>query len=304
MKTERAYPVYVDTWKSGRLEEKTGTALSRLSSCTLCPRMCRVNRLKEEKGICRTGCMAVVSSAHPHYGEESPISGYHGSGTIFFSNCNLGCVFCQNADISHMGTGSETDAETLAGIMLALQGKGCHNINLVTPSHVIPQILEALSIAIPSGLRTPLVYNTSGYDRVSSLHLLDGVIDIYMPDFKCWDPEVAGTICHAHDYPDVARKALREMYRQVGDLQTDERGVAVRGLLVRHLVLPEDLAGTASVMNFLTREVSPETFVNIMDQYHPAWKARETPGLERSITAREYNEALRLAMDSGLNVLD
>ena len=213
-----------------------------LADCNLCPRRCAVNRLAGETGICKTAETAWVSSYNPHFGEEDPLVGRQGSGTIFFTHCNLLCNFCQNYDISHQGFGQPAPAGDLAGMMMALQSAGCHNINFVTPSHVVPQILAAVEIAAKEGLRVPLVYNSGGYDRVQTLRLLEGIVDIYMPDFKFWDPAVAAAACDAEDYPEIARRALVEMHRQVGDLKLDDRGVAVRGLLVRHLVLPEGLA--------------------------------------------------------------
>lgn len=245
-----------------------------------------------------------MASYHAHFGEESPLVGQHGSGTIFFSHCNLLCIFCQNFDISHEGVGSEISYEQLARIMLALQEAGCHNINFVTPSHVVPQILSALVIAADNGLNVPLVYNSSGYDSVDTLKLLDGVIDIYMPDFKFWDPAVSGQTCQAPDYPEVARKAVIEMHRQVGDLVIDAHGLASSGLLLRHLVLPEGLAGTGQVMAFISEKVSKNTYVNIMNQYRPCGRAAEVKALVRSITAEEYDEAVAEARMAGITRLD
>jgi putative pyruvate formate lyase activating enzyme len=266
--------------------------------------MCKVDRLAGEKGYCRTPRQAVVASYGPHFGEERPLVGRRGSGTIFVSNCNLYCIFCQNYDISHGGQGERVSAQELAGIMVHLQQQGCHNINFVTPSHMIAQILEALPAAVEMGLHVPLVYNCGGYERTSALKLLDGVVDIYMPDFKFWDSLVAQELCDAPDYPERARSALREMHRQVGDLKLDAAGVGERGLLVRHLVMPEGLAGTASLMRFLAEEISRNTYVNVMDQYHPCGQAFGKPNLGRCITHQEFEEALDAAKQAGLWRLD
>ncbi len=246
----------------------------------------------------------MVSSFTPHFGEEDPLVGTDGSGTIFMTNCNLLCVFCQNWEISHLGEGSEVDSKTLAGMMLQLQRLGCHNINFVTPTHVVPQILDALAYAVDSGLNVPLVYNTGGYDSVGTLKLLEGVFDIYMPDFKFWDPEMARRYLKAPDYPDRAKDAIREMHRQVGDLALNDKGIAQKGVLLRHLVMPEGVAGTREIMRFIAREISPDTYVNIMDQYHPCGKASKYPPLDRCITHDEYEEALRAAREEGIRRFD
>jgi putative pyruvate formate lyase activating enzyme len=266
--------------------------------------MCRVDRTAGETGFCRTGKLAVVASCGPHYGEERPLVGTGGSGTIFFTHCNLSCVFCQNYDISHGGEGTPVTAEDLAGVMLGLQRSGCHNINFVTPSHVIQPILDALVIAVEKGLQIPVVYNCGGYELVSALKLLDGVVDIYMPDFKFWDSKTALELCCAPDYPERARRALREMHRQVGDLLVDEDGVARRGVLVRHLVMPNGLAGTPGVMGFIAVEISSRTYVNIMDQYHPCGSAFQNRAINRRITPEEYKEATDAALKAGLTRLD
>ncbi|MEW6261128.1 MAG: radical SAM protein [Thermodesulfobacteriota bacterium] len=297
-------PSYLDSLRKGILQERIQAALSRLAACDICPRRCGINRLKEETGICRTGRNAWVSNADAHFGEEEPLVGTHGSGTIFFTHCSLGCCFCQNYDISHLGAGREVSAETLAESMLMLQENGCHNINVVTPSHVVPQILEALMIAAENGLRIPLVYNTSAYDRVETLALLDGIVDIYMPDFKFWDPEIARSTCDAPDYPDIAKAAIQEMHRQVGDLTLNSEGLAVKGLLVRHLVLPENLAGTDHVMSFLADNISRDTYVNIMNQYHPCGTASRIPALARRITTSEFTAAVETARQAGIHRLD
>lgn len=271
-----------------------------LKACEICPRRCGVNRLSGERGRCNTGRRAVVCSFHPHFGEEPELVGTHGSGTIFFSFCNLLCNFCQNFDISHRGEGRTVTDAQLAGFMLELQRMGCHNINLVTPTHVVPQIVAALEIAREKGLTVPIVYNSSGYDRVSTLKQLAGIIDIYMPDFKFWSPEVAARTCEAPDYPEVARRAIVEMHRQVGSLCTNRSGIARRGLLIRHLVLPENLAGTREIAKFIVEEVSPDTYVNIMPQYRPCGMAHKTAGLDRRLKAREYLAAVKTARAQGL----
>jgi putative pyruvate formate lyase activating enzyme len=297
-------PAYRRTYRSGRLRQLSEAAAARLSECTLCPRTCRVDRTAGEIGVCRTGRRARVASFTPHFGEESPLVGDFGSGTIFFACCNLLCLFCQNFEISHGGAGEKLSDEQLAAMMMALQDQGCHNINFVSPSHLVPQILRALELAVPQGLRVPLVYNSGGYDLPDTLRLLDGVVDIYMPDFKFWDPEVAGRACGVPDYPEVAKAALREMHRQVGDLAMDERGIARRGLLVRHLVLPDGLAGTRRVMRFIAQEISRATYVNVMSQYRPCGRAGEIEGFARGVTAAEYHAAVREALDEGIHRLD
>jgi putative pyruvate formate lyase activating enzyme len=297
-------PLYLETQRRGLLQEKIDAAYDILTQCTLCPHHCLVNRHQGERGLCRTGDQPVVSSYGPHFGEEDPLVGQHGSGTIFFTHCNLYCIFCQNYEISHGGEGEEITVPDLAGIMLILQKQGCHNLNFVTPSHQVYQILAALQVAIGGGLKIPLVYNTGGYDALSTVRLLDGVVDIYMPDFKFWDPAVAAQLCAAADYPEKARAALKEMHRQVGDLVVDEAGIARRGLLVRHLVLPDALAGTKEIMEFLAREISPATYVNVMGQYRPCGRAQEHASLRKFLTGGEHEAALRLARESGLTRLD
>ncbi len=298
------FPRYLEMHRSGALQTRAAEASDRLAECTLCPRCCRVDRTRDQRGYCRTGLRAEMASYDAHFGEEAPLVGSHGSGTIFFSRCNLLCKFCQNYDISHGGAGHEISDEQLADAMLSLQASGCHNINFVTPSHVVPQILSALVLAADGGLTIPLVYNSSGYDGVETLRLLDGLIDIYMPDFKFWDTQIADQTCGAPDYPKVARAAVAEMHRQVGDLVLDRNGLAISGVLVRHLVLPEGLAGTAEIMDFIANRISPHTYVNVMDQYRPCGRAAETKGLDRSITEAEYQDALKTAADAGLERLD
>ena len=294
-------PAYIETKAKGLLREKISQARQLLHSCEICPRACKVDRFSGELGECATGDEAIVSSFNPHFGEEPPLVGAFGSGTIFFSHCNLKCNFCQNYDISHNGDGDECGLGQLAGMMLILQNNGCHNINLVTPTHVVPQILSALDMAIDGGLRIPLVYNSSGYDKVETLELLEGVVDIYMPDFKFWDTAVAQQTCNAPDYPEVAQKAVKEMYRQVGDLQVDENGIATRGLVLRHLVMPGGMAGTKAVMSFIADQVSKNTYVNLMDQYRPCGKAHEVKGLEAPVSKTEFNQAVQEAKEAGIS---
>jgi len=282
------------------LRERAEIALSRLEKCDICPRACGVNRLEGELGRCRSGRLAKVSSFTPHFGEEPPLVGSHGSGTIFMTGCNLSCVYCQNYEISQLGEGREVSATKLAEMMVTLQDAGCHNVNFVTPTHFVPQILEALVEAAEMGLSVPLVYNSGGYDSVSTLKLLDGIFDIYMPDAKYGTDAAAKKYSDGPDYTKVMKAAIREMHRQVGPLEVDDGGIAVRGLLVRHLVLPEGLAGTAEVVRFLAEEVSPETYLNVMAQYHPCYRAHQFPELSRPITLREYAEAATLARSAGL----
>jgi putative pyruvate formate lyase activating enzyme len=274
-----------------------------LRKCELCPRKCHVDRTAGQKGFCRTGDKPFISSWGPHFGEERPLVGRHGSGTIFFGNCNLGCIFCQNYTISHLGEGQEISFEKLASIMLELQGLGCHNINLVTPTHQIPMILRALEIAKGKGLSIPLVYNCGGYESLRVIELLKGIVDIYMPDFKYSDPEMALKYSAARDYPDIIKSVIKEMHRQVGDLIV-ENGIATRGLLLRHLVLPAGVAGTGSVVKFIAEEISKKTYINIMDQYHPCFRAFDMPPLNRRITDKEYKDAIKMAVDAGLKRID
>jgi len=297
-------PAYIQTHQKGLLREKIDAAREFLHACTLCPRKCKVDRLSGKLGICKAGQKALVSSFHAHFGEESPLVGSNGSGTIFFTNCNLLCIFCQNYDISHLGRGKEVSTKQLADMMLVLQDAGCHNINFVTPTHVVPQILSALEAAVEGGLCVPLVYNSSGYDCVETLKILDGVVDIYMPDFKFWDADISAKTCHAPDYPETARHAVREMHRQVGDLVIDDSGVARRGLLLRHLVLPGGLAGTRQVMRFIANEISRNTYVNIMSQYRPCGRAEEVKELAAGLSAEEFREALSVAEEEGITRLD
>ena len=276
-----------------------------MADCDLCARYCHVDRYAGIKGaVCRTGLRAWVNSYGPHHGEEIPLRGVYGSGTIFFSWCSLRCVFCQNWEISQKGLGHEVEPEDIAEMMITLQAQGCHNINFVTPSHVVAQIIRAVDIAARKGLRIPLVYNTGGYDSAEALALLDGIVDIYMPDMKYGDSAQAHTYSHVRDYVETNFAAVREMHRQVGDLQLDEQGIAQRGLLVRHLVLPGNIAGTEAVLTFLANEISTNTYINLMDQYHPCYRAMDNPPLDRDLTENEYKEALELADRLGLKRLD
>ena len=297
-------PAYLKLLGSGELRTRVAGAYQHLSICDVCARHCRVDRRAGQIGVCRTGERAKVSSYGPHLGEEDPLRGWRGSGTIFFTRCNLKCRFCQNHDISQTDAGHEVEPENLAVIMLELQAEGCHNINLVSPSHVVPQIMAGVLIAAQSGLRLPLVYNTGGYDSAAMLKLLDGVVDIYMPDMKYADAEIARRFSKVADYPRVNQSAVREMHRQVGDLQINRLGLATRGLLVRHLVLPGNLAGTDEIVRFLANEISPDTYLNLMDQYRPAYKAYHSPELNRRITRREYETAIQMARAAGLRRLD
>ena len=295
-------PAYMALYRSGELQRRAKSAVAGLADCRACPRLCRVNRLENKTAACKTGRYAIVNSFFPHFGEEDCLRGRNGSGTIFFSMCNLRCVFCQNYDISQARSGHETPPERLAQMMLELQQSGCHNINFVTPEHVVPQILEALPMAIAQGLRLPIVYNTSAYDALESLELLDGIVDIYMPDFKIWDERLALRLLKARDYPAVACQALQEMHRQVGVLKVDENGLAKRGVLIRHLLMPGEVAGTGKIMRFLAEALSTDTFVNLMDQYHPANKvgASQYEEINRRITIQEVDLAYDLAREAKL----
>ncbi|MFZ5796991.1 MAG: radical SAM protein [Thermodesulfobacteriota bacterium] len=309
MTKKRKKTSYLALHRDGILEKRALEARQLLLNCSVCPHACGVNRLAGELGRCRVGARARVASFGPHFGEESPLVGRHGSGTIFFEGCNLLCIFCQNHDISHIDQGGDAspqavDDSQLAAIMLDLQVQGCHNINLVTPSHIVPQIIGALSLAIEGGLRLPLVYNSGGYDHVPTLRLLDGIVDIYMPDCKFWTAETAARYTCAPDYPMVMQQALQEMHRQVGDLQIDKEGLAWHGLLVRHLVMPGLLAETREVLTFLARAFGPQTYVNIMDQYHPCHLAYDDATINRPLAAEEYAEALAMAEELGLHRLD
>jgi putative pyruvate formate lyase activating enzyme len=299
-------PGYLALLRSGELEKRAEEAVKHLADCDLCPWDCRIDRLEDKIGFCKTGRDARISSAFPHRGEEDPLSGRSGSGTIFFSYCNLRCQYCQNYTISQEGEGHSIDAGGLAVQMLTLQAMGCHNINFVSPSHVVAQIIEAVAIAAKSGLRLPLVYNTGGYDSLPALELLDGIVDIYMPDMKYGDPVTGQKYSKVKDYTAINQAAVREMHRQVGDLKLDERGIAQRGLLIRHRVLPGGLAGTEVVARFLAGEISKDTYINIMGQYRPEYRAcREDFGdLSRAVTVDEIAEACEIARTAGLHRFD
>ncbi len=288
----------------GELPRRASLAYQHLKACDLCARNCGVDRWVAGKGVCRAGKRARVSSYGAHMGEEAPLRGWRGSGTIFFAGCNLRCQFCQNYTISQQRIGQDVSSKELARMMLELQARGCHNINFVSPSHVVSQILAALAIAVEKGLRLPLVYNTGGYDSQTALELLDGVVDIYMPDMKYSESGPAHRYSRVRDYPQINHDAVREMHRQVGDLQIGADGVARRGLLVRHLIIPHGLAGTAEIVRFLAEEISPHTYLNLMDQYYPAYRASRFAELDRAATGDEYRTAVRLAREAGLNRLD
>ncbi len=299
-------PAYLRLYESGELRRRAERALEKLADCALCPRNCHVNRLEDKFAVCKTGRYAVVSSHFAHFGEEDCLRGWKGSGTIFFAWCNLRCVFCQNYDVSWVGEGRVTRPDELAAMMLALQERGCHNINFVTPEHVVPQILEAVLLAAERGLRLPLVYNTSAYDSLDSLQLMEGVVDIYMPDFKFWDSELARHYAKARDYPQAARRAIKEMHRQIGPLVLDENGLALRGVLLRHLVMPGGVAGSREIMQWIARALGPDTYVNLMAQYRPAGKVngKEYVQINRPISPEEFQQALAAAGVAGLRRLD
>lgn len=292
-------PSYRELCESGRLGKIAEELKKNINHCTLCPHECRVDRSVGEYGYCESGINPVVSSWNAHFGEEAPLVGRRGSGTIFFAHCNLRCIYCQNFDISHLGYGKEISYRDLGLMMISLQERGCHNINFVTPSHMVYAIVEALLVAVPMGLKVPLVYNSGGYDSVKTLRLIEGLFDIYMPDFKYSDTDTGFRLSGIRNYPEVAREAIIEMHNQVGELKMDSSGVAYRGLLVRHLVLPNDLSGTYRVIDFL-HSVSKNTFLNIMDQYHPEYRARECHDLGRRLTYEEYDRAVSYARSIGM----
>ncbi len=298
------YPSYLNLMGSGELARRVSKAYEHLSICDVCAWECPVDRRAGKIGVCRTGMNARVSSHGPHMGEEDPLRGWRGSGTIFFTRCNLRCQYCQNHDISQTDSGDEVEPEQIATMMLELQALGCHNINFVSPSHVVPQIMAAVLIAAKAGLKIPLVYNTGGFDSMSMLQLLDGVIDIYMPDMKYSDQETARRYSKIRNYPQVNQEAVKEMFRQVGDLEIDEQGVAKRGLLIRHLVLPEGIAGTEDIVRFISEDISTHTYLNLMDQYRPAYKAHNYPEINRRLTNQEYQFAVDKAIEAGLKRLD
>jgi len=300
-------PAYLSLYRSGELHKRAEALEVRLAHCDLCPRNCGINRLKGELGFCHSRALAVVASICAHHGEEPPLSGIKGSGTVFFGNCNMRCVYCQNHQISQDRRrlrGQEADCQALAQQLLYLQDVlGCHNINFVSPSHFVPQMVRAVLEAVPLGLKLPLVYNTGGYDSVDTLKLLDGIIDIYLPDIRYADSKVAKKYSHAPDYVEHARAAIKEMYRQVGSLVVDDKGVAQRGMIIRHLILPEGLAGSEESLTWLKQELSPDVYLSIMAQYYPAHRASLFPAIARRITKPEYNKVIalleRLGMENG-----
>lgn len=297
-------PGYIRLYETGELFERIKKLNTILSDCALCPRDCRSNRLRGHRGYCRTGDLPMVSSAHPHFGEEPPLTGTGGSGTIFMTHCNLECVYCQNHEVSQGGDGETVTEEELSAMMVSLQKKGCHNINFVTPTHQVPQIVESLPKAIENGLDIPLVYNCAGYEEVPTLKLIEGIFDIYMPDIKYGDDKTAERLSSARRYFEVAKAAVREMHRQVGDLTVDERGVAQKGLIIRHLVLPNGAAGTRKVMRFIAKEISPETYVNLMRQYQPCFMAGKHADISRPVTDAEFAQALEAARAEGLKRIE
>jgi putative pyruvate formate lyase activating enzyme len=288
-------PSYVGLYEKGELSQRIELLKEFLKECRLCPRECRVDRLNGEMGVCQAGSELMVSSAFPHFGEEPPLVGYHGSGTIFLTHCNLRCIFCQNYDISHLGNGERMTSSNMAHVMVRLQEMGCHNINFVTPTHYTPQIVASLPEAIEKGLRLPIVYNCSGYESIEVIRLLEGVVDIYMPDIKYMDKKYSKQFSNAPDYPEVIKKVLKEMHCQVGDLTINSRGIAERGLLIRHLVMPNGVASSEAVLRFVAEEISAHSYVNIMDQYRPEYRAQEYPEINRRATHKEYTEAIQWA---------
>ncbi len=305
-------PAYLRIHRRGEFPARVERAIAELEDCCACPRNCHVNRLHDKARVCHTGRRAVVSSAFAHFGEEDCLRGWNGSGTIFFGHCNLRCVFCQNWEISQQRQGNECSGEDIAKLMLDLQARGCHNINFVTPEHVVPQVVEAIAAAVPKGLRLPIVYNTSAYDSVESLRLLDGLVDIYMPDFKFWSRESARRLAKAKDYPECARKAILEMHRQVGELRFGRDGLARRGLLVRHLVMPGQEDEARAILDWIARQVSKDTYVNIMAQYRPDYQVgslsrsgnRQYVDIDRRPATAELKAARRAALSVGLTRLD
>jgi putative pyruvate formate lyase activating enzyme len=291
---------YIDAFDSGTLHKKARLARDMLAACGICPRKCGVNRLKNEVGFCRTGASAIVCSTFAHHGEEPALSGTKGSGTLFFARCNLKCSYCQNYEFSQLQEGREVTKEELAAAMLELQKLGCHNINLVTPTHIMPQILEALSLAVEGGLRLPLVYNTSGYELPEMIRLLDGIIDIYLPDMRYADDDAAIRYSCAPGYAATNQKAVKEMFRQVGKGTYDKDDCLTRGLIIRHLVLPENIAGTEKILAFIAKELSHEIPVSLMSQYQPCFEAEKEPPLDRRLTLEEYEHAVSLLKKYGL----
>ena len=300
---ENFEPAYLKLQREGVLQRRVEQARKELEDCCACPRNCHINRLNDERKVCNTGRHAIVSSAFAHFGEEDCLRGWKGSGTIFFGMCNLRCVFCQNWDISQKHHGKVCEAEEIAELMLALQRQGCHNINLVTPEHVAPQVVEAIALAVPGGLHLPIVYNTSSYDAIASLRLMEGIVDIYMPDFKFWHRETARHLGKAKDYPEHARNAIKEMHRQVGILRTGKDGLAKRGVLVRHLIMPNMTDETRAICNWLASNISTDTYLNLMDQYRPQYQVTELAkygSIDRCPNREELVQSKRIAKEAGL----
>lgn len=293
-------PSYLEKLSPIELKQRAESLQALLSECKICPNECEVNRLEKEEGTCHSTDEIFISSYGPHFGEEPPLVGIYGSGTIFFTSCNLSCVYCQNFDISQLREGQKVSLNELAQIMLSLQMKGCHNINLVTPTHFVPQIVSSLLMAIEKGLEIPLVYNCGGYESVETLKLLENIVDIYMPDIKYSDNEIAERLSGIKNYWDVVRKSVKEMHKQVGDLKLSKRDIAQKGLLVRHLVLPNDIAGSKTVIDFISEEISKQTYLNIMDQYHPAYMANQHTELKRRIINDEYKKIISYAIKRGI----
>jgi putative pyruvate formate lyase activating enzyme len=297
-----ANPSYIALYRTGELQRRIAGLERLLGSCTLCPRDCRVNRLGGELGLCRAGNQLMLAAAFPHFGEERPLSGHGGSGAIFISWCNLLCQFCQSWEVNHRGEGVPVGVRELAGIMFDLQSRGCHNINFVTPTHYAPQLIAALPWAIAQGFHLPLVYNCGGYESLEVIQLLDGIVDIYLPDIKCLDPHASDRYLDgAADYPEVVRTVLKEMHRQVGELVLDEHGIAQRGLIVRHLVMPGLTKDSRAILRFIADELSPQTYVNIMDQYRPCFQAGRSPEIARRTTPAEYGSVVEMAHRLGLH---
>jgi putative pyruvate formate lyase activating enzyme len=295
------YPAYLESYDNGKLNRIIEATFKMLGSCCICPRKCKIDRLNDKRGFCRIGLKPQVCSFMPHHGEEPAISGKRGSGTIFFSGCNMACVYCQNYEFSQLDEGSGVGDEELADFMLQLQEIGCHNINLVTPTHILPQILKALSLAIPKGLKIPLVYNTGGYECFKIIKLLDGIVDIYLPDMRYADNDMAIQYSCAPDYPKFNQEALKEMHRQVGTAQLDNEGIIKKGIIIRHLVLPHNISGTDRIMKFIAQELSKDTYISLMSQYFPCYKANRFKEISRRITYKEYADAKRAMEKYGLH---
>ncbi|MCM8780718.1 MAG: radical SAM protein [Candidatus Omnitrophica bacterium] len=297
----KRYPSYLEAYENGNLAKIIDKTFKMLEACCICPRKCSVNRLKDERGFCKTGLKPKVCSYMPHHGEEPPISGSQGSGTIFFSWCNMACVYCQNFEFSQLGEGREVELEELVEFMLQLQDMGCHNINFVTPTHVLPQILKSLYIAIPQGLKIPVVYNTSGYELPQIIELLEGIVDIYLPDLRYAEEEMAIKYSSAPGYPYLSQQSVIRMHKQVGPAQIDEKGIIKRGLIIRHLVLPHNISGTDKIMRFIAEEVSADTYISLMSQYFPCYKSGQFKEIARRITYEEYEAAKESMHNYGLH---